>query len=317
MRSGTLATPVGPWSAGGLRVGQGREAIERAIVQTVAYADVFDYPLTADEVHRYLVGVPASQGAIRAALSSGRLVPRLLVRRGRYYALAGREAAVETRRRRATISAIFWRRAIHYARLIANLPFVRMVAVTGALAMDNVADEDIDYLVVTEPGRLWVCRALVVGLVKLAARGGVTLCPNYFLSERALVLRERNLFTAHEVAQMVPIAGLAIYQRLRELNRWTEHFLPNAGGPPRRVDRFEPKARRVRGLTEAALRTRLGAGLERWEMQRKVKKLGQRGVGHVEVAFSPDWCKGHYGDHGQRTLARYDERLVALEACLP
>ena len=50
-------------------------SLERAIVEAVAYADVFDYPLTADEVHRYLDGVSATRAGVSTALSSGRLVP--------------------------------------------------------------------------------------------------------------------------------------------------------------------------------------------------------------------------------------------------
>jgi hypothetical protein len=290
--------------------------VERAIVQTVAYADVFDYPLTADELQRYLIGVPVSRGTLRGILSSSRLVPSVLSRGGRYYTLAGREAAIDIRRARAATSVELWRRAVRYGRFIGNVPFVRMVAVTGALAMDNVADGDIDYLIVTEPKRLWLCRALVVGVVKLAARRGVTLCPNYFLSERALVLEERNLFTAHEVAQMVPLMGLATYEQLRQLNPWCEAFLPNAGGPPRRIGPSKPRGRRTRAIAEAALRSRLGGPLEHWEMARKVKKLARQSADHAEAAFDVDWCKGHFGDHGHSTLARFDERMRALEAHL-
>ena len=49
---------------------------------------------------------------------------------------------------------------------------------------------------------------------------------------------------------MVPITGLDTYQRLRELNRWTDTFLPNAAGPPRQF----PSSSRVRRQPRAARR---------------------------------------------------------------
>jgi hypothetical protein len=317
MSSGTLAAVSEARRSRTDRSDPGRAALERAIVQAVAYADVFDYPLTADEVHRYLIGAAANRATVRNILSNGRLVPEVLSRSGRYFTLAGREAAIETRRARAAPAAEFWHKAVRYGRLIGSLPFVRMVAVTGALAMDNLADDDIDYLVVTEPGRLWLCRALVVGVVRTAALRGTELCPNYFLSEQALELEERNLFTAHEVAQMVPLAGMATYQRLRNLNRWTDTYLPNASGPPRRMPTVEPGQHRARRLVEGTLRSRLASPIEHWEMARKMRKLSQRSDGHAEAAFGPDWCKGHFGDHGQLTLTRYDERMRTIGARLP
>lgn len=312
MSSGTLAAANEVRRGRTARADHGRAALQRAIVHTLAYADVFDYPLTSDEIHRYLIGAHASRGDVRDAL--GHLVPHHVTRSGRFLTLAGRESAVETRRARAPTAATFWRKALRYGRVIGGLPFVRMVAVTGALAMDNLADDDIDFLVVTEPGRLWLCRAFVIGVVRAAALKSVELCPNYFLSEHALVLDERNLFTAHEVTQMVPLSGMLTYQRLRELNRWTDEYLPNAGGPPRRIATTEPGRQRTRRILEGTLRSRLASPLERWEMRRKMRKFGRRSDGHAEAAFGPDWCKGHFGDHGQLTLSRYHARLEQLGA---
>ena len=311
MSSGTLAATGEARRGRTDRTEPTRAALEQAIVQTVAYADVFDYPLTADEIHRYLIGVQVGRGTVRALLNSR--PPREVTRNGRYFTLAGREQSIETRKARTASAADYWRKAVHYGRRMSKLPFVRMVAVTGGLAMDNMADGDIDYLIITEPGRLWLCRGMIVGIVRMAALKGIELCPNYFLSERALELAERNLFTAHEVTQMVPLVGTATYQQLRDLNRWTYAYLPNADSAPRRVAAIELRSGHGRRLLERTLSSRVCGPLERWEMNRKVRKLGKRGNGHAEVAFGPDWCKGHFGDHGQATLARYAERLKALD----
>jgi hypothetical protein len=322
-------------------------AAEAAILRAVAYADVFDYPLTADEAHRYLAGVSATSTMVNYLLGNGRLVPQRLIRYQGYLTLPGREEIVETRRRREQVAARMWPRAVRYARIIAGLPFVRMVAVTGALAMDNVdQNADIDYLIVTQPGRLWLCRALVIVLVRLVAWRGQVLCPNYFLSENALILQERNPFTAHELAHMVPIAGMATYHHMRQLNTWTARFLPNAGGPPRRAWQtagsgffdqvaappgngnraielealeIEGSWRSLRSMAEAVLEAPPGEWLERWEMARKVRKFSQQrerlygSDRQAEASFCADWCKGHFENYGQRTLAAFAERLRALE----
>jgi hypothetical protein len=112
---------------------------------------------------------------------------------------------------------------------------------------------------------------------------------------------------------MVPLTGMETYQRLRALNRWTDSYLPNAAGAPRRIAPVDPRPHRTWDLVERTLRSRWCSPLESWEMARKMRKLGQRSDGHAEAAFGPDWCKGHFDDHGGLTLARYEERVRVLE----
>ncbi len=295
--------------------------IQLGILQAVSYADVFDYPLTEEEIHRYLVGVPASRSEVRAALDGPHLIPRTIECHDGFYTLPGRSALVETRRRRSAAAARIWRRAERYGRLIARLPFVRMVAVTGALAVGNAEpDDDIDYLIVTVPGRLWLCRAFVILLVRIAAGRGDEICPNYFLAEEALALPERDLFTAHELVQMVPIAGQATYERMMRLNGWTQALLPNANGS-RRPDAL-PRRGLLKALLEATLSTPPGGWLERWEMRRKIARFNrqmeqmsqsQDGQSPVrEVVFNSAQCKGHFSRHGERTLKAYNAYLEQL-----
>lgn len=291
--------------------------LERAILKTVAYADVFDYPRTLREIHRYLIGYAISLSEIEQALKDSRLVPRYLTQVGDLVTISGREQLVQTRRRRQDAALKLLPKAIKYGRLIGRMPFVRMVALTGALSVRNVEPEaDFDYLIVTEAGRLWLCRAGTILLVRLAALRGDTICPNYFLSERALVLQERNLYTAHELVQMVPIYGKDIYTEIRRLNAWTGTVLPNASGMPRERPPDGVKGVSFKALTERFLRTQVGEALESIEMHRKIAKFTRQFPVQNESDFSADWCKGHFDGHGTKTLQAFTKRLHTLEEIL-
>src|SRR5215216_1510958 len=179
----------------------GGSTVFRAVFHTLAYADIFDYPLTAAEIYHYLIATRATWEDVLQALSN----PRSFSQVGAYFTLCGREQIVETRKRRAEIAARLWHKTARYARMIAWLPYVRMVAITGSLAMNNTDEgNDVDYMIVTAPGRLWTCRALTLLVARLAKRAGINLCPNYLVTTNALEFKERSLYVAHEVAQMIP-----------------------------------------------------------------------------------------------------------------
>jgi len=297
-------------------------SLQTAILHTVAYADIFDYPLTVEEVHRYLeLPAPLARvGAVVAngAVSSGRLGWRVC---DGYVSLPGREEIVHVRKHRERRAQALWPGALRYASLIASFPFVRMVALTGSLALDNADDRtDLDFLIVTAPDRLWLCRSLLLIIVRWARRRGDVVCPNYLVSERALALEQRNLFVARELAQMVPLFGLDVYERMRAANGWSRAYLPNADGPPGvptwRIERardLPALARPLRGTLETGLRTPLGRWLDRWEMRRKIARWRRQYPHQPEAAFGPDWCKGHFDAHGQRIMAALAERVQAID----
>ncbi len=302
--------------------------LEWAILRTVSYADVFDYPLKTDEIWRDLIEVKTSEAEVVGTLASSRPLSTRISCHNGYYTLPGRHQLVEKRQQREVTSARLWIKARHYGGLLAGLPFVRMVAVTGALAVNNATEgDDIDYLVVTEPGRLWLARAFTVLLVKQGARKGDLICPNYFLSTSALALPERDLFTAHELAQMVPLAGSDIYRRLLDQNSWAWEYLPNRlSHQPESASIAGPAQKTlVMTMAERFLQTAPGSWLENWEMTRKQARFSRQaeliGAGDglvgdkkplIEVAFNAQRCKGHFNQHGRETLQQYTGRLDRL-----
>ena len=189
------------------------------------------------------------------------------------------------------LSRRLWEQAQFYADWIARLPFVRMVALTGSLAAGNAEDgADIDYLIVTEPGRLWSCRASILGVVYWAARRGVRLCPNYLLSENALALKDRSPYAARELVQMAPLYGLDTFYQMRTANPWVETYLPNAWGFS------QPAGSALRGrpigphfTSPAALQAvrRMGAAHAAWWVARKLGNAPQAGSLQPPARRSP------------------------------
>ncbi len=191
-----------------------------------------------------------------------------------------------------------------------------MVAVTGSLAMHNVEREaDVDYLIVTVPGRLWLCRALVILAGRFAVRDGIRICPNYIVSLNSLRFQDRSLYSAHELVQMVPIAGMDVYARLRAENSWVEGFLPNAQGAP--VKPFQSSQRVAsqlgRPTFEAIMRILPFTWIERWEMKRKIHQLCLEQGDSPESEFSAEICKGHAHLHRAKTNQALEIRLKQLE----
>lgn len=281
--------------------------LSRAALHTVAYADIFDYPLTALEIHRYLTGVRAPVEAVNRALEED----RLFVRIGDYFTLPGREGIVSIRIQREARSRKLMRRAIQYGRILGALPYIRMVALTGSLAVLNVSNVvDFDYMLVTARGRLWTARVFALAFNRLTRLQGYTLCPNLIISENALEWPQHDLYSARELCQMVLITGEEVYSRLMQVNQWVESFLPNAfmnsaGLPPKSKE----KASALQRLFEFPLRGVLGDRLETWEMNRKIARFThQHGYGE-ETIFNADICQGNFDHHRTWTYEAFEKRL--------
>lgn len=285
----------------------------KEILKPVLYTDIFDYPLTFEEIYRFLEieATPAEVGAsLDQALIAGRLV-----RVDGFYSLADRPDLASKRQERQKISAALWPKALHYGRWLASLPFVKMVAVTGSLAVQNPRNDvdDIDYLIVTGPGRLWLCRAMIIMMVRYGRSRNVHLCPNYLITENVLHF-ENNFFTAREMLQMKPIYGQALYLRIRQENDWVTHYFPQGNGPDleRINDRLSTRQSALKRCGEFVLQGVWGNWLEAWLQKIQITKHTRRAeqYGALDrVLFTADICKGHYDGHGQKTMGAYKQRI--------
>lgn len=196
-----------------------------AIIAALCYADIFDYPLTEEEVRAWL---PYVRNYSRSSLKNI------------YASFRPARGLFETRKKRALWSVDKWAFARRIAKLLQIIPTITLVGVTGGLTRSNTEDaDDIDFLIITTPKTLWVTRALstiLLDLFRLRRRPRDTklrnlICLNMFMSEDGLRVppKERDLFTAHEVLLMTPLWERdGVYKRFLYANAWVKKFLPNA-----------------------------------------------------------------------------------------
>lgn len=221
--------------------------MKSSILATLSYADIFDYPLTKEEIWQWLVGnlkfkiVSRSEIPLRGEnLKLDEVLKQLIEKKlcgfkNGYYFLPGREGIVKTREQREGLAKEKIKRAEKVAGILRFIPWIKLIGITGALARKNSScDDDIDLFFITAQNRLWLSRGLMVltlrvlGLYRRPNKITNMICPNMLISEDALKMEPEDLFTAHEVCLMKPIfARDQTYQKFLGANSWVEKFLPH------------------------------------------------------------------------------------------
>ncbi|MEO0562520.1 MAG: hypothetical protein AAF125_10420 [Chloroflexota bacterium] len=290
--------------------------IEEAILRTILYADVFNFPLTLDEIHHFLIyAKTVTRHEIEQQLGRSQTLNEVVTCCSSYYALKGREDLASERATLECTADTLMASAMRHGMWLARLPFVRMVAVTGALAVRNPKDgrDDLDYFLIVEPGRVWLTRGLAILLVRFGRLRGVEICPNYVLASDRLAQRRRDLFIAREITQMIPIFGHEWYTAFRDANTWATTFQANADRPL-----YEQRVLHVTGFwfqmkraAEWLLGGPIGNALETWEFRRKRAKFRAKMETYAETAaeIEAGVVKGHFDDYGNPALIAYRDRL--------
>jgi hypothetical protein len=203
--------------------------LQDAIVRTLLYYDIWHHPLTAPEVFQFLPVNSISFPDVQRELESGREEGRFLEHDG-YFFIQGKSPAIVSQRLAKEHHARFlWRMARLSMQVIRRFPFVRAVWVSGDLSK-NVATRksDVDFFVVTEPGRLWIARTLLILFKKtFLLNRKKFFCLNYFASTDHLTLDEQNIFLATEIATLKPLANSRLFARYQEANSWITKYFPN------------------------------------------------------------------------------------------
>jgi len=198
------------------------------IEQTIAYTDFFHSRLNFSQLHHWLISPHTfTQSQLRQSLSR---FPKLKKKLSHSPSISPSQKKLY-QQKITTIQP--------FLRLLSFFPTIRLVALTGSLAVyHSTPEDDIDLLIITSPHTLWLTRLLLFPFLLFFNRRRPhqpyqpdALCLNLWLDTSQLTLTpsKQNLYTAHELLQIKPLLDRGqTYPRLLKANSWVSNYLANA-----------------------------------------------------------------------------------------
>ncbi|MAF14099.1 MAG: hypothetical protein CMI53_04390 [Parcubacteria group bacterium] len=214
--------------------------LEKAILRVLAFFDIFDYPLTLVEIHKwlYLPDKPYSLYDINQALESDNLTNRISVKKG-FYFFAGRESIIKIRLDRYQIAEKKFKIALKTIFWLRWLAFIKMIGICNNAGYNNASSHsDIDFFIVVRKGRLWWSRLLItlvttfLGIRRHDKKVVDRVCLSFYVADDHLNLTDISLpptdpYLVYWVATLMPIYDQGVYKNFLQANSWLDLYLPN------------------------------------------------------------------------------------------
>jgi hypothetical protein len=203
-------------------------SLEVSILKTVAYFDIFSYPLTISDIVLFL-DCPASEEEVSITVQH-LIETKNLWKFDNFYSARNEESFATNRIKGNKLAKQHIKKSMSLARFLFLCPYIKGIAISGSLSK-NYADEnsDFDFFIITSANRLWIVRAFYTALFKIASFARIKhwFCLNYFIDESSLEINEHNIFTAIELLTLKPLKGKAVFDDFFKMNTWANEYLPN------------------------------------------------------------------------------------------
>lgn len=211
--------------------------LKEAIINSLCYRAVFDYPLSFYQLSNYLIDGYVDN------LSFDELKRNLknLINEGEInyaygkYLLPNRSYVNWDERKEFSKNLI--KKAEKITKVLKLIPWIKFVGITGTVsAFGAEEDDDIDFLIISQKDRLWLVRGFVFVILKILGQLRTDdapqrkICPNIFLSEDYLFWekQKRNLFVANEICMLYPLYDKnETYFRFIKENEWVFNYFVN------------------------------------------------------------------------------------------
>ncbi|WP_337866867.1 nucleotidyltransferase domain-containing protein [Ignavibacterium sp.] len=296
--------------------------LAKNIIKTLAYYDIFSYPLKADEVYQNLPVNHCSSAEVENELEY-LCQGNLLFRINDFYLLQNNHEFVKRRIEGNRLCDRRLKSAFRMSKLISKFPFVRAILLSGSISKGFMEkDSDVDYFIITKPGRLWITKLFLTLFKKvILLNSRRVFCINYYIDYEHLEIDEKNVFTATEIVTLIPVFGKKCYDEFYEKNIWVKNYFPNF---PKRNNRMIDKdsESRLQKIFERIFENRFGNWLDDYAMnlfshtiKRKFRYFDKN---DFDLAFKTTKCESKYHPKffQKKVLISFDEKLNQLQQSL-
>ncbi len=206
------------------------EELKKNITKTLLYYDIFSHPLKPEEIFSFLPrNSIAKHDVVNFLKEAAKKDTAPFAEKDGYYFIKPGEQNISRRIEKENYSLKMWKQAAMITHIIKRFPFVRAVLVTGSLSK-NSSDptSDLDFMLVTAKNRLWISRTLLMLFKKIFFLNSYKFfCINYYITEDNLVINERNIFTATEIATIKATYNTELLNEFIKQNDWMKEYFPN------------------------------------------------------------------------------------------
>lgn len=214
--------------------------LEKSILSTIVYFDIFNFPLTSFEIWKNLYSKDEyNLKDIVDCLNNSDFLKLKINHKDSFYFLKNRESIIEKRKSNYLHSYKKYKNGMKFIKFISNFHFIKAVFIANSMSIDNARnDSDIDLFVITRKNRIWLARMVLVLIAQILNLRPTEkskkdkICLTIFLDEKNLNLKkvcaENDIYYIYWINQVVPIFDPSnIYSRFISENSWSREDIKN------------------------------------------------------------------------------------------
>ncbi len=211
--------------------------LDKAIVSTIAFFDIFSYPLSAFEVWKYL---QKDTSYLQVILTLKVLEENNIIsQKYSFYCLKGEEDNFYIRQRRYNYTNNKIKIAKRWVKVFKLFTGLKFITLSNSIGSYNVREKgDIDLFIITKKNKIWSTRFILAVIGKIfnlrpyPENEKDKLCLSFFVSEDNLNLetyaKENDLYFLYWLVNLNPIYDKNNYlEKLLKENNWIKSYLPN------------------------------------------------------------------------------------------